>query len=932
MLIGKLKHNPLILTLALSACAKNPPSSVNTSVKADPSITESFSVQTLNSAATTNTAQNANGSDKSVLQVNKSQILIAKEALEKEFLLQANMISQHGGSAQGSGLKSRVVAFRKINDKLYMLETANGHTVSNDLPINLLLAEFPILSQTESHIAFDFNAGMNTLFTAGDWYPKDLAGAQYKASATFAAADVNISYIEKAEIVDSNNLLLIRQIAQLKQTSIFSGQQMTPIEVKYYLSPYQPDPTFKAFRSPENFDRMGFFEITPQLRSQGSDIVYATKFHQDKPIVFSVSENTPDAYKQAVKEGITYWNKAFGKEVIKAIDAPKGVVVPDVQHNIVQWLNWDTAGFAYADAQMDPRTGETLHAQVYFTSVFAFSSKKRARFLLKHVLSELEKTKTPTKAVSIKGLESEPLCHFEHLESLKAALTTALSPNVPEEKVQKISQDYIRLVVAHEVGHTLGLRHNFAGSLAANYSLKDRNNIFASYVSTGHAPIGLVASSSAMEYNDFMEASMIGDQMVKLPKALEYDTKAIQTLYMGKTYTDDEIPLFCTDSHAAPNLLFDDCERFDIGSSSIEYAKTEVQNDLSDLANTLFYIYVNKKAPMPTEISTPIKKVNLPDPAATANALLSTRIRALRLLSNKGTLLKVRRTFPVIGSFNIENVEKEERNYIEREFERHGGLEAVLFPIGDDFSDKVMTEFNNLIANFNKNLTTDLNAYEFTGEEVQVMRNNVSLYLRKLHKELLLQELAMLNLAPRGAESMVGKLYDHNINNKLVEVLEKRLRKYVFSASSEVTLVEVEVPNKAPPAAPTPVLTQVSHAAALQPTTLTSGGTASPPATATPAAPTPPPAVAAVATTTKRVTLKLPKFRYPIEVRLAATSLLNGSRSETPDWAIAERAKVKEDYTKFTKDILMDETYKMETIPRELRLWIMENNRVSSAL
>ena len=46
---------------------------------------------------------------------------------------------------------------------------------------------------------------------------------------------------------------------------------------------------------------------------------------------------------------------------------------------MIQWLNWDQAGYAYADAQMDPRTGQVLHAQIFLPSSFAFGGIEEAR-------------------------------------------------------------------------------------------------------------------------------------------------------------------------------------------------------------------------------------------------------------------------------------------------------------------------------------------------------------------------------------------------------------------------------------------------------------------------------------------------------------------------------------------------------------------------
>ena len=53
-------------------------------------------------------------------------------------------------------------------------------------------------------------------------------------------------------------------------------------------------------------------------------------------------------------DGILYWNHAFGKDIVEAKKAPAGVTAPDADYNVIQWVPWDNAGFAYADDLMDP--------------------------------------------------------------------------------------------------------------------------------------------------------------------------------------------------------------------------------------------------------------------------------------------------------------------------------------------------------------------------------------------------------------------------------------------------------------------------------------------------------------------------------------------------------------------------------------------------
>ena len=50
------------------------------------------------------------------------------------------------------------------------------------------------------------------------------------------------------------------------------------------------------------------------------------------------SANTPADYVEAVRDGILYWNRAFGTNVVRAEKAPEGVTAPDAEHNVIQWV------------------------------------------------------------------------------------------------------------------------------------------------------------------------------------------------------------------------------------------------------------------------------------------------------------------------------------------------------------------------------------------------------------------------------------------------------------------------------------------------------------------------------------------------------------------------------------------------------------------
>lgn len=481
----------------------------------------------------------------------KLYVAVPRERLGEDFLMEHKIARGVGANYLFGGLMltvfeqgydSDVVAVEKHGGKLYLVQRPHRFTAKRDdraaRAVDLTFSS----SVLQGAKVVSVRPDSAWVAEVSGWFVSDLSGVAEMVKQAVsegegpgaASLDRGRSHLEEVESFPDNTNVQARLTFRLGEAvswpSVPDGRYL-PLSIHTTLARLPEEPMepragddrvgyfWTVHKDFSDTDSTAFVRMSRRWRLERGERV-GDLWRPAEPITYYIDPNVPEEYRASMKAGVEAWNEAFEaagwKDAVRAEDLPEGADPDDIRYATLRWNVSDQPSYgAIGPSSVDPRTGEVLDADILFESSMFQGMKNQWRDFVGHVTAAdafrralgtgpYASAWTGEGAPAAAGGPAVELPGFGAAMAEQGALLGAAlavrGRAAPEEPVpDEYLQQFVKWVTMHEVGHTLGLQHNFRSSASTPFdrlhdeAWTERNGVASSvmeYPSVNLAPEG----------------------------------------------------------------------------------------------------------------------------------------------------------------------------------------------------------------------------------------------------------------------------------------------------------------------------------------------------------------------------------------------------------------------------------------------------------
>uniref|UniRef100_UPI0035671292 zinc-dependent metalloprotease n=1 Tax=Fodinibius sp. TaxID=1872440 RepID=UPI0035671292 len=553
---------------------------------------------------------------------------VPDEKLNEPFLMNFELARGIGASGLYGGtmlniFEGLMVSFEKHEGKIFLVRHPHRYKAIDGSPeakaVDLTYGD----SVVEMAEIKAFNADSSRmLINVYDWFVGDISGISTRVEQAVgengqpgqASFDKDRSHLENIQSFPGNvNIqarLTFKNSGEHAPRTVADGRYI-PLSLFYTMVklPEEPMTPRKAD------DRTGYFMTVHKDFTDDNETFFQRYVNRwrlecgkksvednlctpQKPITYYIDHTVPEEYREPMMAGVEAWSRAFEaagfRNAVQAKILPDTVMAEDIRYPTLRWNTSDEPGYgAIGPSVVDPRTGEILDADILFEANMLLGSKEQYRQMVepRTAIDEIfnvsdEELALISRGVKTSSFYTEMNTQFDLVQSLLIA-EGQIEPGEPAQ--EEFVNQMLKWVTMHEVGHTLGLRHNFRSSVDTPLDrLYDRewtedHGVFSSvmeYPSVNLSPEG--QSGNGYYYNPGVGSY---DRWVVsygyTPDDAEAREIARQAASEGHAYGTDE-------DARGPGAIDPHVNVYDLGSDPLEWGKGRaelLQSMIPDIAD-----------------------------------------------------------------------------------------------------------------------------------------------------------------------------------------------------------------------------------------------------------------------------------------------------------------------------------------------------------